>query len=134
MVGRKWPATPINEIEQACLGWPGAAVTRAHLGLLLLRIRIERVAAGIPGTVLKDGVGGGNVARRLMIWVGEPGLDAKAQDERYGVVRRSIAAYKLLSDISHGRMRDPFLPAASLDNLQAIVRDLEDALNRESGK
>src|SRR4051812_43551375 len=124
MARERWRPTPIQDITDACSNWPGTEFGQALMRLTLLRIRIERFAMGLPGSVIRADDSESSVARRLLMWIGEPGLRAVDHDNRLVIVRRAIAAYKLLSDVTHGRAGDPFLTQPELLRLEHAVQAL----------
>jgi hypothetical protein len=113
---------PYDEFAAAYTAWPGTEHDKTTLKALLLRYRIEAVAARVPSTVVTS-AGTNRIPQRLMLAVGEPGLDDAHRVRRVGIVRAAVAAYHAICDVLHGR--DPEVrPALALVSAweQAVVR------------
>lgn len=113
---------PYEELTTAYAAWPGTEHDKTTLKALLLRYRIEAVAARLPSTVVTS-AGTTRVSQRLMLAVGEPGLDDGHRIRRLGIVRAAVAAYHAICDVLHGR--DPDIrPALALVSAweQAVAR------------
>lgn len=113
---------PYGEFAVAYTAWPGTEHDKTTLKALLLRYRIEAVAARVPSTVVTS-AGTTRIPQRLMLTVGEPGLDDAHRVRRLGIVRAAVATYHALCDVLHGR--DPEVrPALALVSAweQAVVR------------
>jgi hypothetical protein len=113
---------PHDELVAAYTAWPGTEHDKTALKALLLRYRIEAVAGRVPSTVVIS-AGTNRVPQRLMLAVGEPGLDDDHRVRRLGIVRAAVAAYHAICDVLHGR--DPEArPALALVTAweQAVVR------------
>jgi hypothetical protein len=133
MPRERWQPAPIKDMADACAGWPGTDFGQALMRLALLKIRIERFVVSLPDSVVRVGSQEGFVARKLLLWLGEPGLWAAEHDTRLVVVRRAIAAYRLLSDVTHGRAGDPFLSRPELLRLEDAVLALEQSMEGPTG-
>jgi hypothetical protein len=93
---------PDDEFAVAYAAWPGSEHDKTTLKALLLRYRIEAVAARVPCTVV-PAAGTTRVPQRLLLTVGEPGLDDSRRLRRLAIVRPALAAYHAICDVLHGR-------------------------------
>jgi hypothetical protein len=93
---------PADEFAVAYAAWPRPEHDKTALKALLLRYRIEAVAARVASTVVTS-AGTTRIPQRLMLSVGEPGLDDAQQRRRLAIVRPALAAYHAICDVLHGR-------------------------------
>ena len=76
---------PPDRIEAAYAAWPGPDQDKTVQKALLLRLRIEAVARSLPSTVIVGVARADRVRQRLMLAVGEPGLDGPRRARRISV-------------------------------------------------
>ncbi|MEV0699581.1 hypothetical protein AB0I53_16910 [Saccharopolyspora sp. NPDC050389] len=112
---------------------------RSRCELLLLRMRIERLAKALPGTALVNDSGRGRTNLRL--W----GLVASATPENRQAVRDRVRQaqwiYRLSSEYLHGRRAALVPPPAelsswltSVDALEDLLRHLTDGVEHETSE
>jgi hypothetical protein len=118
---------PVDQqlLDDAYAAWPGTVDDKTTLQALLLRIRIERVARGLPRPSSLPVFSKLHVARRLLLSVGEPGLNGDQRINRLRVARAAVAAYRDICDILHGRNPDLRPPLADTTAWNGAVAELE---------
>jgi len=116
---------PVDEFAAAYAAWPGTEHDKTTLKALLLRYRIEAVAARIPSTVV-IAAGTTRVPQRLMLAVGEPGLDDGQRVRRLRIVRAAVAAYHAICDVLHGRDPEARPALARVTDWEQAVARLEE--------
>lgn len=126
------PAVPLGDLYAAYQRWPAPDYDKGALRALIIRIRIERAAETLPATVIAAPSDSTHLRRRLLLSVGEPGLDPAAQAARRRIVLTAIAAYEAICDLLHGRTSEPHPPLHDLNAWEAAVEALEQELGRQS--
>ncbi|MEV4830540.1 hypothetical protein AB0K25_19730 [Micromonospora sp. NPDC049257] len=123
-----YPDVELADLQAAYRGWPGGPTEKAALAALVLRVRIERAAAGLPSTVIAAKPDISMVERRLYLSIGEPGLSPEAQVRRMRAIAGALEAYVAICEILHGRNPDPTPPLEDVDAWASAVDALEDDL------
>lgn len=106
--------------------WPSPAHDKTLLRALILRVQIEQVVASLPPSVIAAPPDIDSVERRLMLAVGEPGLDRNDRERRLRVVRSGVTSYKQICDVLHGRNPGQHVSPQQLELWSAAARDLVD--------
>jgi hypothetical protein len=121
----RMPATSIEDLIAAYDAWPGTTYDKGTLRALVLRVRVERLAAALPATTIAVPADSSHIRQRLMLFIGEPGLNAEHRTRRLRVVMAAVKTYNEVCDLLHGRNPDPTPPlsdvaawATSVDNLE----------------
>jgi hypothetical protein len=86
---------------------------------------VEAVVFNLPPSLVREEGSSDRVARKLLLSIGEPGLDSVGQQRRWHVVKAAIAAYEQICDLLHGEDPHPYPPLAELAFWSRIVDDLE---------
>jgi hypothetical protein len=120
-----WNSVHIRDLEAAFESWPGDLYEKGRLRAFLLRVRIEAVVSSLPASVVSTVGSSDRAARRLLMSIGEPNLDAKDQARRWVVVKEAIAAYEEICDLLHGGDPHPYPPLPELATWSRIVEALE---------
>ncbi|MFI6272476.1 hypothetical protein [Micromonospora zamorensis] len=123
-----YPDVALADLQAAYRGWPGGTAEKAALAALVLRVRIERAAAGLPSTVIAAKSDISMIERRLYLSIGEPGLSPEAQLCRMQTIAGALEAYVAISEILHGRNPDPAPPLKDIDAWTLAVEALEENL------
>jgi hypothetical protein len=123
-----FPDVHVADLQAAYLDWPGTQAEKTAVGALVLRVRIERAAARLPGTVIAAEPDISMIERRLYLSIGEPGLSLEAQLRRMRVVAGALEAYVAICEILHGRNPDPLPSVEDLASWTAAVDNLEEDL------
>jgi hypothetical protein len=102
----------------------------ADMFALVLRVEVEQLVSKLPRAIIRASPHSTRVGQRLMLTLGEPGLDRAGQDRRLRVVRAGIAAYREICSVLHGSLLDPYPPHTVLQEWASAVH----ALNVELGR
>src|SRR5262245_41348074 len=113
-------------LEAAYAAWPGLEGDKTALRALLLRLRIEDVAVGVPRTVIAAAPHNDRIRQRLMLAVGEPGLNSQRRADRLRVVLAGVATYQALCQVLHGRVPDGRPPLVDVAAWEVAVVKLEE--------
>ncbi|TCB89388.1 hypothetical protein E0H26_27975 [Micromonospora zingiberis] len=123
-----YPDVQIADLQAAYQGWPGSQAEKAALAALVLRVRIERMAASLPSTVIAATPDISMIERRLYLSIGEPGLSPEGQTRRMRVIAGALEAYVAICEILHGRNPDPAPPLEDVASWTVAVDALEEDL------
>src|SRR5689334_5846852 len=99
----RMPAVTVDELVAAYHAWPDAPHDKAKLYALLLRVRVERLAASLPPTIIAAAADSTRLRQRLMLTIGAPDLTAQDQNRRFRIVTAALAAHGQICDLLHGR-------------------------------
>ncbi|GAA1376651.1 hypothetical protein [Catellatospora chokoriensis] len=124
-----FPDVSITDLEAAYAAWPGISDAKTALWALILRVRIERAAACLPGSVIAAPPDISMVERRLHLSIGEPGLTPTDHVRRLGRVAAAVGAYSAICELLHGRNPDPTPPFQDVAAWTVAVDALESELN-----
>jgi hypothetical protein len=120
-----FPDASIADLQEAYANWPGGEDEKGSLLAMILRVRIERVAAKLPSTVIAVRPDISHVERRLYLSIGEPGLTSDAQLRRMRAIAAGVGAYHAICELLHGRNPDPTPPLQDLRVWAEAVDNLE---------
>jgi hypothetical protein len=121
-------AVSMDDLEVVYRAWPAPEHDKTRLRALLLRIRLERLVDRLPTTGCSRVRG--QVARRLLLSVGEEGLTPDDRARRHRVVVAATAAYRELCDFLHARRPDLHVSVQDIDSWAAAVAAIETELER----
>ncbi|MDI1463356.1 hypothetical protein QEZ54_20445 [Catellatospora sp. KI3] len=124
----KFSDVSITDLETAYTAWPGSSDEKAALWALILRVRIERAAAGLPRSVIAAPPEGSVVERRLYLSLGDPGLAHTEQTQRLRRVSAAVGVYSAICELLHGRNPDSQPPLQDIDAWTIAVNALETEL------
>ena len=127
---RLWDSVDISDLESAFESWPGDLYEKGRLRAFILRVRVEAVVSSLPASVVSTAGSSDRAARKLLISIGEPGLDPQDQARRFAVVKAAIAAYEEICDLLHGDDPHPYPPLPQLAMWSRIVNALESEFAR----
>lgn len=127
-----WKRPDRNLFEAAYTAWPGTDYEKTAQRALLIRLRIEDVARGLPSTIIAGSSGSDRIRQRLMLTVGEPGLDHPDRARRLAVVRAAIGVYEAICGVLHGRDPEGRPPLADVSAWDKIVGKLEGELGGQA--
>ncbi|RZU77136.1 hypothetical protein EV384_5850 [Micromonospora kangleipakensis] len=120
-----FPDVSINDLETAYAAWPDDPRGKTALWALILRVRIERAAANLPGTVIAAQPDISLIERRLYLSIGEPGLTHEERVRRMRVIAAGVGTYQSICELLHGRNPDPTPPIQDVEAWTAAVDNLE---------
>jgi hypothetical protein len=123
-----FPDVSVADLENSYVSWPGDEYDKGKLWALILRVRIERVAAALPRTVIAARPDVSFVERRLFLSIGESALTQAEQQVRTAVVFSAVSVYSAICDLLHGRSADSNPPLQHVHAWTAAVQALEDEL------
>lgn len=127
MAQQRPPNITVDDLTAAYQAWPVPEHDKTKLRALVLRVRIERLVESLPTTVIAVARASRQVRRRLLLSVGQPGLDLADRHRRHRIVTAAVASYNAICDLLHGRNPDPNPPLPDVSAWAAAV----DALERE---
>jgi hypothetical protein len=130
MAPKRPPFVEVDDLTAGYHAWPVPEHDKTKLRALVLRVRIERLVAALPTTVIAAAGEPRQVGRRLQLSVGDPGLDVADQRRRHRVVTAAVMAYNAICDLLHGRNPDPNPPLPDVSAWAAAVDALESELSR----
>ncbi|MGC9671429.1 hypothetical protein ACNTMW_33400 [Planosporangium sp. 12N6] len=128
----RMPATSIENLIAAYDAWPGTAYDKGKLRALVLRVRVERLAAALPATTIAAPADSSCIRQRLMLSVGEPGLTTEDQKRRLRIVMAAVKTYNEVCDLLHGRNPEPTPPLGDVAAWATSVNDLEMEFARQT--
>lgn len=127
-----WKRPDPHLLEAAYAAWPGTDHEKTAQKALLIRLRIEEVARGLPTTIIAGPPGSDRIRQRLMLTVGEHGLAQTDRARRLAVVRAAVGVYEAICGLLHGRDPEGRPPLADVMAWDEIVGRLEGELRGQA--
>lgn len=128
MTGTRRRPVGDEHLAAAYLAWPGLDHDKTSLRALMLRLHVERLAQGLPSSVISAPPDSSRIGQRLMLTIGEPGLGPIEQATRLAAVTAAIAAYNDICEVLHGRNPEGNPPVADIEAWERAVLALEESI------
>lgn len=127
-----WNRPDRELLEAAYTAWPGTDNEKTAQKALLIRLRIEDVARGLPTSVIAGPSGSDRIRQRLVLSVGAPNLAQTDRERRLAVVRAAVRVYKAICGVLHGRDPEGRPPLADVIAWDKIIGELERELRGQA--